>query len=655
MKKMLWLIAILFLSPTQVLFAAEPDGVVIAHYEALEGLSLRRGALGEPEPVRMRFDAFGRKFVLALQSNERLITRVFRGQVPDGIDVYRGRLADRDDSWVRLVVSNGVPVGLVWDGKEMLAIESGSGTGSAIIYRLRDVYVEPGTLSCAALGKTTDFATVYGDITAELREAVVNKVGATKELNIGLIADYEFTSNMGANVETELLARINNVDGIFSEQLGVQLTAREIQTFSDPDDPFTSSASAELLSELSIHRLETPAQNAQGMTFMFTGRSLDGSMAGIAYTDSLCTRFGVGLAEGLRGVTTDSLIAAHEIGHIFGAPHDGEAGSDCEAVTGAFLMAPRLNGSDQFSSCSLDIIQPLVEAASCINPLSQADVSVDVVGSVPALLLGDSVNLEFDITNNGPNEAVNVTASFDIPTNLSLTLISASVGSCSNDAGEVSCTLGTIAGMESERVTLAVTADAVGTGNLGASVTADADANADNNTQMLQVVVDPVVDLRIQSGTGASVVINNTVTVRPTVENASAVAATNVEMSVSFSSGLRVDGASWAGGTCEVSGGTVSCQRDSIAAQSQDTIELQLTATSVGSQSYTAAVSSSEFDLDESNNSATGTVTVSAASDNPDEPSSGGGGALGLLGLVLLSLLRLSLFGCYCISGRRPF
>lgn len=647
-------IAALVLAPAPS--ASEPSGVVISHQETLDVVAFGRERFdtsreaGAPGRRSVAFDALGRRFELELQSNERLLARALHGRVSAGIGVYRGRLAGREDSWVRLVVANGMPSGLIWDGVEMHAIEAregASGAATPVIFRLRDVYVEPGSMTCGSGGHRTAFATVLEDLESELKDVVTQAAGANRELNIGLVADYEFSQRMGANVEAELLTRINNVDGIFSEQLGVQITANEIETFTAPNDPFTTSVAGDLLDEVSAYRAQTPAQNSQGITFLFTGRGLDGTTVGIAYLYALCSRqFGVGLAEGLRGTTTDSLIAAHEIGHIFGAEHDGEAGSVCESVTGTFLMAPRVSSTDQFSSCSLDTMRPLSENGSCINPLPQTDVAIALTNTPSNLLLGASTDLVFNVPNAGTQNANNVAATFDVPAILTVDSVATTVGSCSSGGGRVNCVIGTLAGGGSASIALSVTASTVGSATLDASVVADGDANPGDNSQAVSIVVSSATDLRIVNAASRSVTLNSPVAISPRVENISSVAATNPVVTLSFAAGLRVDSASWPNGTCSVGAGSVTCQRANLAAGSSASLDIQFTATAAGSQAYSASVSASEADANSSDNSASGTVTVSGGGGGGSD--SGGGGAFGLLWALLVASISVAL------RARRP-
>ena len=426
MKKMLWIAASTLLVSSPLLHASESGGVVVSHYESLHNLTINRGNSGGMQKLQqagtsvLSFDALGRTFELQLEPNDRLTRNAFPGGLPNNTGVYRGRLAGRPDSWARIVISDGDPTGLIWDGEQMFAIEapndSALNTNSPAIYRLADTYIVPGTMGCGTTSEAGSAAVSYQKLTSELDNVISQAPGAMEELNIGMVGDFEFTDSMGSGVDAAILTRMNNVDGIYSDQLGVQITVQTVETFSDSNDPFTTSVPGDLLGELASYRVVTPAQNSQGLTHMFTGRNLDTSTVGIAYRDALCSvRFGVGLSEGRRGATTDSLIAAHEIGHNFGAPHDGESGSACASVSGSFIMAPSQNGSNQFSSCSLDIMRPKADAASCINALPETDVSIGISGQVPNLLLGSTTDLVFDVSNNGTLDATNVEANFTVP------------------------------------------------------------------------------------------------------------------------------------------------------------------------------------------------------------------------------------------------
>lgn len=642
--------AVVVLALAQVLSASASAAVVIAHEESLDNVSFDReqfdasretGAIGrEAVALSVAFNALGRPFELELQSNERLISQALHGRVSAGIDVYRGRLAGREGSWVRLVVANGMPSGLIWDGEQMHAIEAredAAGVARPVIFRLQDAYVEPGTMTCGSAGHRSAFATVFDDLESEIRDVVTQAAGATRQLNIGLIADYEFSQRMGANVEAELLTRINNVDGIFSEQLGVQITATEVETFTSPNDPFTSSVPGDLLDEVSAYRVQTAAQSSQGITFLFTGRGLDGSTVGIAYLYALCSRqFGVGLAEGVRGPTTDSLIAAHEIGHLFGAEHDGEAGSVCESVTGDFLMSPRVSSTDQFSSCSIDTMRPLSESGSCISPLPQTDVAIALTNVPSNLPLGGSTNLVYDVSNAGTQNANNVAATIAVPANLTINSVATTVGSCASNGSQADCTIGTIPGSGSASVAVSVTASSLGSGTLNASVVADGDANLGDNSEAVPVVVVSATDLRIVNAASRSVPLNSAASISPRVENISSFDATSLTLTLSYAAGLRVDSASWPSGTCSIGGGSVTCQRSNLAAGASVSLDIQFTATAAGSQSYSASVSSTEADANSNDNSASGTVTVSSGGGQSD---SGGGGAFGLLWMLIAALV----------------
>ncbi|MEX2124404.1 MAG: M12 family metallo-peptidase [Woeseia sp.] len=633
--------------------ASEETGIVVSHFEPLQKLTLENATptaqqkIRQTGPVTLTFDALGRSFNLELEPNDRLLSRASRQSLPGGIALYRGRIAGKADSWTRIVVANGAPQGLIWDGEQMFAVEAPGDSAvqstSPVIYRLADTYVVPGTMSCGASTGGGSAAAMYAKLVGELATAQASAPGATSQIDFGAIGDFEFVDRIGVGADAAIATRLNNVDGIFSEQLGVQINVETLEIHADPDDPFTDTLdSGDLLDELSAYRLDTPLQRSQGLTHLFTGRNLDTNTVGIAFLDALCSpRFGAGLSEGRRGVLNDSLIAAHEIGHNFGAPHDAEAGSACEAESEGFLMAPSLNGSDQFSPCSIAEIQPNIADAACITALPTVDMSVAIEGAASPVLFGSTVTIRFVATNSGTEQATNVELDITLPNNVSLSPDQISQVACVDGAGTVNCQLGTMAGGSFLTASLSIIATDTGTGDIVATVSSDTDDNPNNNEETVELTVDPAVDLVVNAITAAQVNLNQSTSIRADLENRSTFDATSVELSISFSGGLRADSAAWSLGSCTITAQQVDCETDNFGAQSGATLDINLTGTAAGQRTYTVSLSSTEADADSTNNSANGMVTVNAASASS---SGGGGGGGAASGLFVLWLLGWALF-----------
>ena len=639
--------------------------VSLSHYEPLQRLSIKSAGMENSQkiavagPVDVGFDALGRSFELLLTPNSRLLDAA-KGITGNAVTPYRGKLAGNENSWVRIVMSAGVPSGLIWDGNELFAIagpgDNLAGADTTIIYRLADVYIEPGSMTCGAGDSLTNGGDVYKALTAELRAAAALAPGAETEIDIGAVGDAEFAGIHGPASQQAIIERLNNVDGIFSGQVGVQINVPLVQVFTDPGAasyPFSNTVIAtDLLNELADYRESEPNQNVNGLTHLWTGRDLEGSggnnsTVGIAYTggvgqgggEVLCsTRFGVGLSEGrrLNDAMFDSLIAAHEIGHNFGAPHDGASDSPCVGVTGQFIMDASLNGSQLFSQCSLDEMADDIaraEVRGCITPLPSVDMSFGVDDPTPSALLGNSATVTFDVVNAGTLPATNVVADFTLPTNISLISAAASMGSCTDGGGMVNCAIGDMNGTTAVTVTLTSDTIAVGSGNFDASVTADVDDDATNNQSSLTLTVQPAVNLSVTPPSRQQLGINQSTGLTALIENTSVLEATGVTLSIALSPGLRVDSASWPLGACSVSNTQVDCDGTTFAAQSNVTLSLGLTATTEGTKTINFSMSSAEADADPSNNSASATVNVGS----PPQQDSGGGAT----GLWLLSLLGL--------------
>ena len=611
---------------------ASMEGLSVQYFEPLRDLQLRTsGPVSRSSAVlydvdRMEFDALGQRFDLELQANTNFLSAEQRADIDPSIGVYRGEIAGNPDSWVRIVTRNGVPAGLIWDGSELLAIErpgeSAIQTTEPVIFRLADMVVEPGTMSCAAgpESATANGAVMYEAMIGELRTAQAQ--GAIEEIEIGAVADSLFADGR-ANAQQDVLDRLNNVDGIYSSELGIQITVPVVDVFDASNDPFTATTdSGDLLTELGSYRLGNGNQSQRGLTHLFTGRNLDGSTVGIAYIGVLCSsRFGVGLSEGRRGTTTDSLIAAHEIGHNFGADHDGEAGGSCpDEPNNQFIMASSVNGNQEFSACSKNVMRATADAAACIVALASVDVSVNSNGQTDNILLGRAINLTFEIPNSGSENATGVSVDVALPSNVSFIAAAASQGSFTQGAGTVSFDIGTIAAFGAETVTVTASTEAVGPAIFEATVTGTNDAITSNNVDSHLVTIDPAVDLVVSTPSSVAVNIDRSATANVSIQNTSVLAATGVTATITLDAGIRPDSASWTAGSCTVSGQQIDCTATDLGAQSTSTLSIGLTGLSLGTVGYTVTVASTEAESDNTDNVVSGVVSVS------QQTATGGGG-----------------------------
>ena len=645
-----WALAAALAATFSTANAADPQSVALSYYEPLQQVELRsmtRAAANASQeagsgPMVLSFEAMGRGFDLELEPNGKVLAAMRDNPMLDGVQVYRGAIAGTPGSWARIVVADGVPRGMFWDGQDLYSIEAPGDSivdsQVPVVFRLADLQVAPGSMSCGSAELFTTGAAAYDNLMGELG-TMAEAQGAIDEIGMGAIGDLEFTTAKGgdAAAAAAITDRLNRVDGIFSDQLGIQITVNTIETFSASAGPFTTTTDpAGLLDEVSDYRSITPAQNSNGLTHLYTGKDLTGTTVGIAWTGALCSNyFGAGLSEGNDSPGFDALIAAHEIGHNFGAPHDGETGSACESQAGDWLMSPRLNGSNQFSQCSLDEMADDIARASCITALPSVDLR-PMLTSGSSVLFGTSSVLTYDIVNVGSIDATGVTVDITMPANLTLDSISTSQGTCSGTAGSATCDIGDVPGQATRTVDLVTTPTALGGGVINAVVAADVDDRPSNNSEAVVVSVDPAVDLAVVPPAGSTVRVDRSITVTATLQNRATLDATGVTVTMNLGNSLLATSASWPLGSCTVTPQQVTCQAATFAAQSNTTVSVTASGVSVGTPRVNYSVTSAESELAPNDNS--GSVRIEVR--DPDDSGSGSTGPLFLLLLGLAGLVR---------------
>ena len=349
-----------------------PGDLVPQLSEDLRPALTRKGAA-----ATLDFTAFGRDFRLQLSTNQRLAQFAAGGTV----QLYKGTLEGVPGSWARISVHDGLPRGMIWDGRELFIVDAAPegvnyGAAGTVMFKLSDAVLERGvSFTGDAVEKPRDPAEAFSAMIGELRartQALQDGV-ATEEVEISILGDAAYLARYGSESQARdaILTRLNNVDGIFSSQVGVELQVVSVDLAGESTAGLSATTdSSALLEELGQLRRQSPALSATGLTHLFTGRDLDGDTAGIAYTLALCSRrFGASLTMAHNSAALDTLITAHEIGHVFGAPHDGT--EQCASTPqGQYIMTPMLTSSvTSFSQCSLDEINKVIDSYSCVVAL----------------------------------------------------------------------------------------------------------------------------------------------------------------------------------------------------------------------------------------------------------------------------------------------
>jgi len=263
--------------------------------------------------------------------------------------------------------------------------------------------------------------------------------------------------------------------------------------------------------------------------------------------------------------------------------------------------------------------------------------SISLVGQSATVLLGADTILSYDILQNGNKIATNVTADFTLPVTLSLDSVTTSMGTCTSGAGVVNCVLGDVAGLSNNTIDIATTPSSVGVGMLSATVTSDPDPDPDerpgNNQDDLLLIVDPAVDLVVNTPTAPTIRIDESTTISAVLDNQSVLPAIGAMLTVTLSNGLQIDSVSWPIGTCTITTQQIDCVAANFDAQSSSTLSVGVTGISTGSKSYTVTLSSNEAEANPGDNSVSGTVRVNSSKDS--------GGAAGPMFLFLLAMLSV--------------
>lgn len=295
-----------------------------------------RGADGEP-------------LTLALEK-ATLFTPDFRLYVDDREDLDRGREAVARLTLLRGTVEE-------WPGSSVaLTLNGATGAWSgylAVGDRLYEIArpAGEGSLADSAVVSRTTLEPVEGSAPDALERPgglekllgpaqakIVAAPGAEYQASLAIETDYEFFELFGSveDAVNYIAGVIGGVSELYWRETGVSMAVSLVYLYPSPNDPWNapnphSGDNAEVLCEFSSYwqRLRPVKSVPRNGALFFTGkRSSD--IGGQAWLNSLCSYQsrpsscpygGYGIIVSTRRSSRDTLVLAHELGHIFGSRH----------------------------------------------------------------------------------------------------------------------------------------------------------------------------------------------------------------------------------------------------------------------------------------------------------------------------------------------
>ena len=243
--------------------------------------------------------------------------------------------------------------------------------------------------------------------------------------------------------------------------------------------------------------------------------------------------------------------------HWYEFDFDGTTGAfiDVNRVTLHFVDGQRGDDDLRENGVIVDVGAPV---------LAPADLSLTISDDPDPALVGEALTYTLVAINNGPSRASDVVLTNTLPSDVTLVSATPTQGSCSEEAGIVTCELGDLEDDASTTVTIIVTPEETA-GATTLTTTATLISNQDdndvnNNTSTQGTVVNRQADTGVGGTAPDEVLVGQPLTYRMVVTNDGPTQATKVVMTDTLPSEVVFESVITSLGACDHSDGTVTCE-----------------------------------------------------------------------------------------------
>lgn len=432
-----------------------------------------------------------------------------------------------------------------------------------------------GTVSCG-LGALAAGASGTAEITV-----TVNEVGELR--NSASVVGNENDPNLNNNARLELTTAIAD-----DSEADMSVALRD-----DPD-PVLNGETVTLIATVSNDGPGDVAAATMDLTIS------QGAFGAINPAQGSCTPSGRDLSCSLAGIFAAGSveISVEVIPETAG-----------ELITSATASSERQDSATSNNSA---------EERTVVLAATDADLTLTMTDSPDPVELGDTLQYQINVQNNGPAAATNLLVTDQLDSRLRFDAAdTGGTGSCSDNGGTVTCEIANLNSGAGVAIVLDVTPLETAVIENTAQVQSDQNDPATNDNQ---ATVETTIAQANQADLVAEiidnpdpVVVGQTVTLVVSVRNDGPNAGSNVASSTSFSQGL-ISAFTASQGTC-TAGATLECNFGGVDAGQQASVEVQLQTSSPGTLTTSTNATADENDPNQDNNAVQESTTVVSPSD----------------------------------------
>ena len=318
------------------------------------------------------------------QAQETLEGGVIRGLERGPVRTYKGAIAGMPNAQARLTIDKGTFEGVIITPGQIYFVEPGKRYSAAASAKDFIVYQQSDLLQASFGECELTLAEKVGNETAKIQGqagVTINANGTAEELftpprivDLATEADFEYYtafSSSSTNANNEIISIMNQVEGIYNTQFGLQfeIVFQNVWTFSG--DPYTTTNPDMALNEFTGYWNANHSTLVRDLAHMWTGKDFDSTTIGIAWRPGLecpMQQNGYGMSQRLAGNPTPAkfILTAHEIGHGFNATH-----SDAQAGCANTIMGTSLGSGTSQTFCPFSVNEIQTHANSKVACLAQ--------------------------------------------------------------------------------------------------------------------------------------------------------------------------------------------------------------------------------------------------------------------------------------------